>query len=188
MPILKNPKHELFVQGIAKGLSGAKAYTSAGYTANANAANVAATRLLAQPIIQARRDELLAKRDALEIRAFEKAALSKSWVIERLMKNAMQALGEIPTPMKVVNKETGESVDTEVIDIDRQAANKALELLGKTLGQFIERKEIGEPGDFAGMSTDELREQLRREGEALGLWPPSAEDQRGSGKTRGELN
>jgi hypothetical protein len=36
-------------------------------------------------------------------------------------------------------------------------ANKALELLGKEIGMFIDRKEIGEPGEFSRMSDEELQ-------------------------------
>ena len=36
-------------------------------------------------------------------------------------------------------------------------AIKALELLGREIGMFIERHEIGAVGDFARMSDDELR-------------------------------
>jgi hypothetical protein len=35
-------------------------------------------------------------------------------------------------------------------------ANRALEVLGKELRMFIDRKEFGRPGDFSGMSEDEL--------------------------------
>jgi phage terminase small subunit len=36
-------------------------------------------------------------------------------------------------------------------------ANRALELLGREIGMFIERHEMGTAGDFARMSDEELR-------------------------------
>lgn len=39
--------------------------------------------------------------------------------------------------------------------------NRALELLGNELGMFINRKEVGKPGDFAGMTDDELYPNCR---------------------------
>lgn len=38
--------------------------------------------------------------------------------------------------------------------------NRALELLGNELGMFINRKEVGKPGDFASMTDDELDAQI----------------------------
>jgi hypothetical protein len=40
-------------------------------------------------------------------------------------------------------------------------ANRALEVFGKELGMFIDRKEVGRPGDFSGMSEDELDKRIR---------------------------
>ena len=40
-------------------------------------------------------------------------------------------------------------------------ANRALEVLGKELRMFIDRKEFGRPGDFSGMSEDELDKRIR---------------------------
>ena len=192
MPAIKNPKHELFVQNVAKGMSGAKAYVAAGYQANPNSANVAATRLLQQPNIAARLNELLERRDNIEVRAIEKAvektALSKTWIIERLMRNAMMALGEQKVKISKLDKETNTTIDVELVERDPAAANKALELLGKTLGIFIDRKEVGGPGDFANMTTDELRDILARDMATLGLRLSGAEDQGRSRAPGGQLN
>jgi hypothetical protein len=48
-------------------------------------------------------------------------------------------------------------------------ANKALELLGKEFGMFIDRKEVGRPNEFARMSDEELDAFLRESIEALSL-------------------
>ena len=188
MPILTNSKHELFVQNIAEGMSQVKAYQSAGYDANDRAASVAATRLLANPKIKARLDELLAVKTKLLERSMQQTHLTKQWVIEKLKKNAMIALGEEKVKVSRVDKETGTTIEMEVVDRDPAAANKALELLGKTLGVFIERKEVGGPGDFTDKTIDELRDILARDMAALGLRLTDVEDQGRSRKAGSQLN
>ncbi len=42
-------------------------------------------------------------------------------------------------------------------------ANRALELLGKELGMFIVRKEVGSPGEFERMTDEELLGEVRRQ-------------------------
>lgn len=54
MPPLKNQRHELFAQGLAKGLSAAEAYKSAGYKGD----RTAASRLSSNINVQARVAEL----------------------------------------------------------------------------------------------------------------------------------
>ena len=48
-------------------------------------------------------------------------------------------------------------------------ANRALELLGKSLGIFVERSEQGKPGDFAHFSDEELDAQLIQRLKAKGM-------------------
>ena len=47
--------------------------------------------------------------------------------------------------------------------------NKALELLGKELGMFIDRKEVGGPNEFDRMSDEELEPFLREPIDSLSL-------------------
>ncbi len=46
MPVLKNARHERFIQGVVKGISPGPAYTAAGYEVTGNSAESAAARLL----------------------------------------------------------------------------------------------------------------------------------------------
>jgi len=188
MPALSNSKHELFVQGIASGLSQVAAYKSAGYNANDRAASVAATRLLATPKIKARLEEVLQRRARASVIALDKSALTKQWVIEKLMKNAMIALGEEKIKVTRQDKDTGAQIEVEIVDRDASAANKALELLGKTLALFVERQEVGGPGDFDKMSTDELERYIRDEASALGIGLEGAATQAASREMRAKLN
>lgn len=61
MPILRNPRHERFAQGLAKGLCGKAAYCEAGYQSTGNAAEVGAAKLVRNGKIAARVAELQAR-------------------------------------------------------------------------------------------------------------------------------
>jgi len=119
MPTLPNPRHERFAQELAKGKSQIEAHELAGYKPHRGNAS-----LLAQDkSIVARVSELQAERAAMDIKATEKAAealsIDKQWVMSRLISNATQAA----------------SLE------DFGPSNKALELLGKELGMFVDRTE-----------------------------------------------
>lgn len=165
MPALKNARHELFAQGVVKGLCGKDAYLKAGFTAKAdNIAVAAASRLLATVSVQERVNELKDK-------AAVKAVLTREWVLERLMRNARLAMGEEPMKVKIRKPKSDEVIELEVHRPDAAAANKALELLGKVreLGLFVERVETGRPGEFAAMADDELRNAVLEEMRSLGI-------------------
>jgi hypothetical protein len=53
--------------------------------------------------------------------------------------------------------------------IDSAGANKALHLLGLSLGMFVERKETGKPGEFDGLSIASKRERIMDIARELGL-------------------
>jgi len=196
MPALKNPKHERFAQEVAKGVSGAKAWIAAGYDTNAKAAAVSANRMLKQPRIAARVDELLERKAEIEVkateRAIEKTGITKAAVLEELAKigfanmadfiqtqedgsafvdlskltrDQAAAIGEITS--EVYMEGSGEDAKavkrTKFKLLDKKAA---LVDIGKHLGMFIDRKEVGGPGDFAAMTEEELYAELERlEGE-----------------------
>lgn len=218
MPALKNPKHEKFVQSVAKGMSGAQAYISAGYEANPNSANVAATRLLKQPSVAARLQELLDRRDQIEVeatkKAMEKLSITKESVLAELAKigfaNMMDYIrtndqGDAYVDLSALTREQAAAIQEIVVDeytegrgedarnvkrtrfklADKKAA---LVDIGKHLGMFIERKEIGGPGDFDRMSDDELKQYIASEAEALGIGHANAQASGRGGKTRSELN
>ena len=113
MPILSNPRHERFAQELANGVSATEAYERAGFARN----RVSAHRLKQKPNIRERVSELLKQREHINVqataKAIEKTALTREWVIERLMLFAKCA--------------------------DNAASVRALELLGKGLGMFVDR-------------------------------------------------
>lgn len=169
MPALKNAKHEAFAQGMFAGKCGREAYRTAGYDCTPEAADAAASRLLKDVRVSARVNEL---RERVANKAVKSAALTKEWVLERLMKHAEICLGgeKIKTVRAVKSRTKDESggfqdqiatVEVEVTERDAAAANRALELLGRERGMFVERKEIGDPGAFDEVSDDELENRLK---------------------------
>jgi len=120
----------------------------------------------------------------LQKQVAEKAGLTRVWVIERLMRNARIAMGEerIRIAVQRTNKETKQIdvVEVEVTERDAAAANRALELLGKTeeLRLFSDRSKDDHP-DGTGTTpaeeapratgADHLAELARRYGRGLAV-------------------
>lgn len=123
MPVLSNPRHELFAQELARGRSASQAYVVAGYEENRGNA----TRLKADESVSARVTEL-------QTAGAERAVLTEEWVLSRLMANAERAAVAEPV-LDREGKPTGEFV------YDGAVVNRALELLGKKLGLFVDKTE-----------------------------------------------
>lgn len=144
---LQNTKQEEFCQLVARGETQVQAYRVAyGVDNRANAA-----RLAAKDYIRKRVHAILdAKRRSMDL-STDKAAkalkLNKQWVLDRLMRNAEECLENNST---------------------RGAANRALELLGKELGLFIDRSEVKHTSeDLASLTDAELLAELKREAAEL---------------------
>ena len=81
--------------------------------------------------------------------------LNKAYVLNGLVEIAETGLGRKKLKKSVVTSE-GDSIEVEAIQPDRAVAARAFELMGKELAMFVDRKEIGGPGDFDRMNNDEL--------------------------------
>ena len=138
---LTNTKHEMFCQRMALGDNQTEAAKIAGYAASC--ATVQGHKLMRKPLIQQRVQYL---RNRTSDVAIERVVLSKSEVLQNLRSVIRIALGEDQVPGK-----SGEDVP----HIDLAAANRALELTGKELGMFVERKILGLQ-DIRNASADEL--------------------------------
>lgn len=68
------------------------------------------------------------------------------------------------------------------------AAVAAIREKGVLSGKRVERSEHGQPGEFDGLTSDELRERLAREAAALGFGAEAFESVGGSGEPRGKPN
>jgi hypothetical protein len=113
MPALNNARHERFAQGLAKGLTGDKAYSEAGYKPNRKNA----ARLKSNEDVKSRVKEIAE-------RAATRVEIDRAWVMDMLRKNAERCLDD------------GD-------DRNPNAGNRALELLGKEIGMFVDRRLLG---------------------------------------------
>lgn len=128
MPQLPNAMHERFAQARARGLDGTASAIEAGYAERS--ARVRACELNKRPDVAARIEELRAQVEKAVVREI---AISREWVLQQLVANAQDA--------RAAN--------------DRGAANRALELIGKEMGMFIDRKmDVKNPLDA--LSTQQL--------------------------------
>lgn len=129
-----------------------------------------ASRFFSRPDIAARVAEIQAERDAMERelrrKALEEANVDRPWIIRHLKINALAAMrGD---PVYRLNKKTGEQ-EIAYYKPDRHAANRSLELLGKAEGVFIDRVEMGGPGDFAQLSDEALDQRIGEIVKGLGV-------------------
>ena len=149
MPLLKNARHEHFATLVAGGKDQTAAYVTAGFSPNG--ARPSAIRLLQIATVCSRVEELRkAVEEPARERAIEKAAVSKAWVLEKLTR--VVDLGMALEPVKGDDgKEIGELKAANL-----PAANTALNLIGKELGMFIDRKDI-RSGTLDGLAHDELK-------------------------------
>jgi len=116
MAALRNTKHELFAERVAAGQTPAQAYVAAGY--EGKTAYTCGPRLLRRTEVRARVNEL---QKTVAQTAVTRAAMNREFVLKELMDNALQAKQ---------NQEWS-------------ASNRALELLGKELGLFVDRSDHG---------------------------------------------
>lgn len=167
MPVLKNYRYEVAAQAYALGKTKADAYREAGFKYS----GTGATKLFQREEVVARVKELAIQRVEAEAKglqiAAEKVGVSKEWVLQRLKYNAERCLRGQPILDKD-GKQTGQFTGIP----QGGAANRALELIGRELGMFIQRHEIGEPGEFDRMSTEELEVEASKLAVALGISPP----------------
>lgn len=135
MPALSNPKHEafclLFVKGKTAG-NAAASHKKAGYDGDRRKAS----RLRHHIDICRRVAELSANvakvAEKADERLTEKGIATREWIIERLVENANRAMQAVAV-LDSNGEPTGE------YRYDGAVANKALELLGKERGMFVDR-------------------------------------------------
>ena len=119
MPVLKNPKHEIFVQHVIVGTSAADAYKLAGF--NGKDPRKRASDLRTKPEIKARIKELTTRIEKAATRkATRRLAIDKERVLRELMENL----------------ERGKTVKG-----GSSVVNRACELLGKHLGMWPDKPE-----------------------------------------------
>lgn len=182
---------------MAKGKSGAEAWIAAGYETNAKAAAVSANRMLKRADIVGRYNELLDRRDQIEVkateRAIEKLAITKEAVLSELAKIGfanmldyvkVQTDGSAFVDLSALTRDQAAAIQEVVVDEYKEGAGEdardvkrirfkladkkgALVDIGKHFGMFIDRKEVGGPGAFSQMTDEELMEERKRVKEQL---------------------
>ena len=160
---LRNPRYERFAYGLAEGKPAYQAYIDPGF-AKVGAAQSASRLLKSQRAgIRERVAEILQEREQIDAAgtklAIERTAITKEWVIERLRENVERAMQAQPVIDRAGNP-TGSYV------YNGAAANRALELLGKELGMFIERRENKIVNEFDSMSDEQIEAWLDEKAEA----------------------
>jgi hypothetical protein len=130
---LKNIRHEAFCKGIIAKNSATEAYLQAGYNVPRGNARVNGCKLLTKSNITQRIQEL-------------SAATGRKFEITRLK----------VLDMLVEDRELARKLEMPA------AAVRASELLGKEIGMFRERVEVGEAGAFDKLSDDQLLAELER--------------------------
>lgn len=207
---LKDQRWEIFAQNIAKGSTGREAYATAGFAVKTpESAGAAAARLLARVSVQ-RRVEYL-KRLGAE-KAGVQIALTQQRVLEELGKLALSNMldyvavgpdGDAYVSLKNLTREQAAAIQEitvedfkdgrgdEARDVRRvrfKLADKraALVDIGKHFGMFVDRKEVGQPGDFSRMDDETLREFVAERVGAAGLGHRGNGASRGNGGTSGK--
>lgn len=117
------PKQERFVREYLVDLNGTQAAIRAGYSKHT--AHVIATENLRKPKIALKVAEAMAQRAA-------STELTAEWIVERLVENANRAMEAEPVRDAMGNP-------TGIYRYEGSVANKALELLGKHLGIFLDK-------------------------------------------------
>lgn len=155
MPPLRMSRRERFARLVAAGATVEAAYRAAGYRARGRESRyrTLGKRLLAAPEIAARVAELS--------RSSGDDSPGRAWVMARLVETAERALQAVPVTDRK-GAPTGEYV------YQGSVALRALELLGRELGMFSDRKEPPASG-MEGVSDAELERRAIRLAQALGV-------------------
>jgi hypothetical protein len=166
MPQLKDVKRETLAQGLFAGKTQLQAYQAAGYKGSNTAAS---TKAANHPEVQARVAELVRERNdaqrAANERILEQEGVSKKWIITRAKYVTDRAIRGTKQIVDAQGNVTGWQPTAR----DDGNAINALRLLAQLGGHLIEKVEVGQPGDFARLSDDELMRELVLVGESIGI-------------------
>jgi hypothetical protein len=149
-------KHEKFAQFLADGLPQGEAYVKAGFKAKTPGnARASASQLLKKNcnILQRVADILDSRVKAdrqATAKAVEATGTGKEWVLEQLRENVVIAKAAVPV-LNSKGEPTGE------YQTNLNAANRALELIGKEQGMFNDRaRDSTPPSPLDELSAEEL--------------------------------
>jgi hypothetical protein len=165
MPQLTNPRQEALAQNLAMGKPQMAAYIEAGYKGKNQSAAFKACNVAD---VLVRKAELIRDRHEIERRAIDtaidKEAITKGYIVTRLKYITDRAIrGTKPV------YENGVVTSWLPSNSDNNAAVAALKVLAQMGGFLVDKIEIGQPGDFARLTDDELQRELVLVGESIGI-------------------
>lgn len=165
MPALLNPRHEKCAQIKADvGTNNADIYQQVYGKRSLQAAHT----LFKRADVVARVAELQNLRAQISNETTESAlkdlGITKKWWLGALKLNAEKCLLG-----KQVYDTKGEPVPGKFTPPDVHGFNRSMEMIGRAMGVFIERIEIGGAGDFARMTDMELAARVEADAQALGI-------------------
>jgi phage terminase small subunit len=132
MSVLKSPRHEQFAQLVATGKNASGAYVHVYQTEKGTkGAGQSGHRLLKNAEVAARIAEI---RNTLEQSALGRVILDRDFVIDGLKENFRRGM-QVKPVLDGKGKETGE------YQYCGGVANRALELMGKEIGMFVDKSE-----------------------------------------------
>jgi hypothetical protein len=143
MPALKNPRRERFAQLLARGRNATDAYELAGYKRDAGNSSHLARDKKVTGRVQELTTEAFEREQKAAAAAAQRAAITREGLIDMAREVYVQA------------KERGQNA----------AAIAAVKEIGVLTGIRIERRESGEPGEFAeleNMTAEELRAYIKQ--------------------------
>lgn len=167
MPVLKNPRWEAYAQLIAQGIEAKEAWGRLSPNIKNNASfSASLSRMKKQPQVIARIEELVKSNDDIRIQetaaVYRKVVLSREWVIDQLVENVNRC-------MKNVKVLGSRGAPTGVYKFDSQGATRALELLGREIGMFIDRKQVDINAEFRSMTDADLRRIIQENQDVFGM-------------------
>lgn len=175
MPALKNPRHENLAFLLAAGKSQWVAAKEAGYRV-ADGDTGTATRYANHPDVIVRKAEIIRERHEAERaktdKALADASIDKGYVVSRLKYLADRSI----RGTKPVHNEEGEITGWLPAHSDGAVAHSCLRTLAQMGGYLIEKVEVGQPGDFARLSDEDLVKEMVLIGESIGI--PAAQIQK----------
>ena len=168
MPVLK-PSYEKVAMALADGQSTRLAVIAGGFKFSPGSAYRISNRAdIKARVIEIRKERHDLDRQARQVAAQE-SGVDLGWIERHAKILVLGALrGDLvrdSSGRRKTDPETGELIYRP----DRAAAAKGLEILGRMKGAFIDRTEIGNPGDFSRLQDVELDAKIAELARAAGL-------------------
>jgi len=164
MPALLNPRHEKASQLKAEGTLNVDAYEKVyGKRSKQAAHNLFKRQDIANRVAELQTIRAQQTNETVDS-ALKQLGITKKWWLGSLKLNAEKCLLG-----KQVYDQAGKPIPGKFTAPDVHGFNRSMELIGRAMGLFIERMEIGNPGDFARLTDDELRARVESDAQALGI-------------------